>query len=475
MTPLEKALAEKARRAKAQSKTPASTSHTKVDPNKVDPYNRDFLEAMKKKGYSEAQAAEMLPAYLMDQSTGKPKNEEFTRSVDQMQGLRPGKKNTWGKYDWSGDEYMSDFSRRHAWYLKDHPNFNPEDPAQVTDFQNSYNKKAQAFGLPEYFGQEGGKNKFKVDHKFGQNTYSAPSLNLLDKPPVKDEPVAEVAKTPVVPAAGPLVAGPDISDPTQAEHLIPPLRDSGRAPWWLQDIIKTGHAAGNLARVKKYNPWQASKDTFLTDALYKDPTRELAANSEQANQAYNALAQFTGPQSLAANMSQIQGKALANSADINARYQNDNVGISNMASAQNTAILNDAAQQKAFSDTSLWDKYQIMNQQFDNSKSQARDALVSQYVQGITNKNYTANLNMQNPQFAVDPSVGGLQRFRNPRNLTGANPQEQPTITSIAAGLMKDNDYYREHPDKAYEHGMKILGHGTVPENPYLNPGNTYP
>ena len=202
-------------------------------------------------------------------------------------------------------------------------------------------------------------------------------------------------------------AGPIAENP-----IIPQLRGKEKAPWWLQDIIQTAGAAGDLARIKRYPPWQATPQFRLPDATFYDPTRELAANAEQANMAYQAQTAFTNPQQLAAASSIAQGQAAKNAADVMGRYNNLNVGLANQLSKDRTDIMNVASQNKANLDTQLWDKYTIMNQQFDNSKAQARQNLRNSYISAITNRANTANMNSLYPQYAVDPSTGGFSYFK---------------------------------------------------------------
>jgi hypothetical protein len=182
-------------------------------------------------------------------------------------------------------------------------------------------------------------------------------------------------------------------------------------PWWLQDIIKTAGAASDLGRIKKYLPYQATPQVRLPDATFYDPTRELAANAEQANMAYQTQAAFTNPQQLAAASSVTQGQAAKNAADVMGRYNNLNVGLANQLSQERANIMNTASQNKANLDTQLWDKYTIANQQFDNSKAKARENLRGSYIDAITNRANTANLNSLYPQYAVDPSRGGFINF----------------------------------------------------------------
>jgi hypothetical protein len=187
-----------------------------------------------------------------------------------------------------------------------------------------------------------------------------------------------------------------------------------RAPWWLQDIVGVAGAFGDLNRIKRYPPWQATPNVHLPGATFYDPTRELAANAEQANIQTQGLAAFTGPQALSARSAQIQGQALKNAADVMGRYNNLNVGLANELEQNRANILNTASQNQANLDTQLWDKYTIMNQQFDNSKAQARQELRKHYINAITNRAKTQALNTLYPNFQVLPETGGYVEITDP-------------------------------------------------------------
>lgn len=221
-------------------------------------------------------------------------------------------------------------------------------------------------------------------------------------------------KAPGAPAA---VKPPDAKRDDIKRYPPVAYRENQNAPWWLQDIIKVAGAVGDKARIKKYNPWQATAPVALPDTTFYDPTRELAANAEQANIANQAAAAFSDPRQLAAQQAATQGLAGKNAADIMGRYNTMNVGLANQASQQSASIMNAANQNKANMDTQLFDKYTIANQQFDNSKNKARQNIRQSYIDAITNRANTANLNSIYPQYAVDPSSGGFSYFKNPREV----------------------------------------------------------
>jgi hypothetical protein len=333
--------------------------------------------------------------------------------------------------------------------------FTPLDKSQTAAFQGFYAGLQTIADKPEYkdllkdyqivqkgVGDEKGAGTGNVkisdidgwvgNTTIGQAALYKPTITTTETP-------AADATTPAVDNTTPVVS-----------HLPDTVQTPVGSPWWLQDIIKTAHAAGNLARIKKYMPWQATPNVVTPDVTFYDPERQLAANSELVNQGANAAAQFTGPQSFNARFNELQGTGFKNAADTLANYNNLNVGISNTQAANNAATMNTAALQKASDATSLWDKYQTVNQNFDSAKSEARDALVNQYTNAITNKNYTANLNKMYPQFAVNPAIGGEYYFHDPRALT-------PDYTQQTTPDQYYEQMLQEHPTwKGTDEGLKM-------------------
>lgn len=202
---------------------------------------------------------------------------------------------------------------------------------------------------------------------------------------------------------------PDAVRPDFPKTELKPVKGNMNAPWWLQDIIGTAGAWGDMARVKKYQPWQATPQTFLPQATFYDPTRELAANAEQANIASQFHQAFTGPKS--GQISENQGKALENAANIMGRYNNMNVGVANQLEQQRAQIMNQASQNRAGLATQLWDKNTIANQQFDNAKAQAREQLRKHVISAVTNRAKTQALNSLYPNYYTDPVTGGMLGF----------------------------------------------------------------
>jgi hypothetical protein len=187
------------------------------------------------------------------------------------------------------------------------------------------------------------------------------------------------------------------------------------APWWLQDQIGIAGDVMDFARVRKRTPWQATPDTAFLEPTYYDPTRELAANAEAANMAMQTAQAFTNPQQATAASLAAQAQLAKSNADVLGRVNNLNVKTANEFEMANKNIYNQAAFNRALGATQLFDKYTIANQQFDNSRNKVRENLRRDYINAITNRQMTANLNDLYPQYAVDPSTGGRMFFHDPK------------------------------------------------------------
>jgi hypothetical protein len=259
-----------------------------------------------------------------------------------------------------------------------------------------------------------------------------PGVELFNLPGISKKEASSLASKSTAPS--PTTPGP-LSGGVGDEYFAP------RPKWWLQDKIKTAGAFGDLMNIKKYQPWQATPGYTLEQGTFYDPTRELAATAEMVNQGVTGASTFSGPQGYAATASMLQGQGAKNVADIMARYNNMNVSEANRLSSINTQIMNQAAQQRAQNATQLYDKQTILNQQFDNAKNMARQNLRQSFLDAITNRANTANLNTLYPQYAVDPSSGGL--VYNPE---GSN--RRPT-KEIKSGMTPE-DYMTSLKDKGY-------------------------
>lgn len=209
------------------------------------------------------------------------------------------------------------------------------------------------------------------------------------------------------------------------------------ANFWLQDIIKTAGAARDMYGIHKYLPWQGTYNPYIPSTVYYDPTRELAANAETANLAAQTAGTFGSPQQLSARLSQIQGQAAENAANIMGRYNNLNVGAANQYEMNKANILNEAGMRKADLATQLYDKTTIANQQFDNAKAAARAGVRQSLLDALTNRAQTQALNSMQKQYRVDPLTGGLTYFAKNRDITGEKSDEDLFYKKLEEGARR--------------------------------------
>jgi hypothetical protein len=199
------------------------------------------------------------------------------------------------------------------------------------------------------------------------------------------------------------------------------------AEWWLQDTIKTTGAFGDLMGIKKYMPWAPGVELQKPRPAFLDPTRELAANAEQANIQTQAMGQFAGPQSMSARSASVQGQAAKNAADVLSKYNNANINIANQFELKGTDIANQESMLKQATAQRVYDQNTVANQQFDNSKLAMRNNLRNYYTNAITNRWQTDALNQMYPNYQVSSGVGGRMYFNptektpNPNAGTGAS------------------------------------------------------
>lgn len=294
-----------------------------------------------------------------------------------------------------------------------------------------------------------------IDGIFGNTTVG--QMVISAKPAAKPAAPGEPAKTAT--AQNPLVV-PELPDQKQPRP----------AEWWAQDIIKTAGAFGDKQRIKKYMPWEAPMNPYLPDATFYDPTRELAANAEQANIAFQGVSSFAGPQATSARASSIQGTAARNVADILAKYNNLNVGTANQLDSQRVQIMNEASNVNRGVAQDLYDKTQIVNQQFDNASAKARENMRQSYIDAVGNRANAQVLNELYPQYNISPISGGMMVFNGGRKLNPDAPSQQ-NLMDVASDYMKMYPGFEpQHYIEAAKVSMGVPnpGFGYVPDQQYL-------
>ena len=211
-------------------------------------------------------------------------------------------------------------------------------------------------------------------------------------------------------------------------------------------------------------PWQAIPQTFIPQFIPASPERELAYNTEQANLANQYAAAFSGFQPGAA--AAVQGKALANAANIMDRYNQRNIDGYNQYQAGLSNILNTASQNKAKLATDLYDKYQIANQQTINTKDKRGADLFNASLTALDNRAKWHAINTLNPNFFANPMQAGLISFTGDPYGIRATQKEKDYLDALYEKALKYSPGDPASMMKALL-GNKKAAADTEDDNPY--------
>lgn len=303
---------------------------------------------------------------------------------------------TFGRFD------KASADKNWGWYGK---KIDWSNPNEVGAAQEKYNKEMyNRFTKAGYTPQEAARYVNMIG--FDPNIDKGP--NALDKQAGKYTETRVLFDVPPKPKKEPAAA--DVREMDQNVDLSAKRPDRSRPiGLYPQDIVNTVGALQNLYGINKYMPRQVQFTPEYMEPTYYDPAKEIAANAEMANIAAQNLAQFTGPQAFNARYSDVQGKGLANAANIMGRYNNLNVGVANQFEMANKQLANEANFKNALFADDFYTKTAIANQQYDNARKQGREAVQQNIVGAMDNYFNTKLMNELYPQYYISPSSLSVQ------------------------------------------------------------------
>ena len=363
------------------------------------------------------------------------------------QGARKDK-NIYGDLDWNKGDLINDFKRRHQWYLKDHPDFDPTDINDVKDFQTQYCSRATAFGMKNCYFLEAGKSGTGFDGKFGEHTWSAPGFNTPAEQPVPEIEDKQKTKQEDIKSVG--LQQPSVYDPFE---------------YYPQDVLNLMTAMGTKIPDPKtfYSnlAWQAYSPAYVKE--------DYSPIMESANIATQGIGAYGSRQSADASYSGIQGKAARQAADHNLQVANLNVGIYNDAEKFNAQTREKNYMYNQMQKQQNFDTEQAYAADRIKAKNEKRANVAALYNQMLTNAVDTYNLNIMNPNFKVLPGTGGRIALMNTDFL-------KPNKDALTSARLKE---YRALLAEGLTHdqAMDVMGRQTgkasYPQQqqyPYSNP-----
>lgn len=389
--------------------------------------------------------------YAKINKEGKIKSDlpalNFTETERQRRAIQSSRgENIYGDLNWSDKDLLADFNRRQAWYLKENPDFDPHNKADVKDFQTKYCERASKFGVNTCYFNEAGKSGTGFDGKFGEHTWSAPGFNEGEAPAPATE--TEKGQDPIVPV--------DVKQPPYYNPF----------EYYPQDVLNLMTAMGTkIPDPKTYFsplPYQGYSPAYIKE--------DYSPVMEAANIATQGIGAYGSRQRADASYSGIQGKAARQAADHNLQVANLNVGIYNDAEK-----FNSQTREKNMA-------YNIAQKQqnFDTREAYAADRIKAQnakranvtglYNQMLTNAVDTYNLNSMNPNFKILPGTGGINAFINPDML-------KPNKNALTNPRVREYESLRE---SGYTHDQAIdiigrqTGKASYPQQQQYPYGNQY-
>jgi hypothetical protein len=367
------------------------------------------------------------------------------RQRKETQGKRSNAKNIYGDLDWSQGPEWEDFKRRHQWYLKDNPDFDPHNEKDVKAFQRAYVKKAEELGVDASYFQEKKDKGLGFDGWFGEHTWSAPGFNQ----PVKKQTVKETPKDEVRSYEVPDVFQPPAYDPF------------GYFP---QDAARMFGIAGQ--RIPNPQTFYAAATPQFMNPAYL--TEDYSPISEQAAIAGDVLRTFGtrgGAQGIASNLSKVQGNAARQAADHALQVKNQNVGIYNNAQGFNVQVANANNQWNQVQKAQNFDTQQAYAANRIMAKNKRLADFMNAAIERENNAVTAYNLNITSPYFKVDPTTGGKVSFYNPKAMKPNAEAMASDIGKLYTELKKLN-----MPEETIQRVLasKLMGKGAMPTNEYM-------
>lgn len=323
------------------------------------------------------------------------------------------------------ENQYQDWVKRHNWYLRDNPDFDPTNAKDVENFQDAYNKKAAEYGLPSYF--SGKTQGTGIDGKFGEHTWSAPGFN-----PIEEEIVAENKAQSPIPTV-------ELEDP----NIVQPFG------YYPQDTINM--MAGALSQIPRVNTFYNPLQFEHMDPAYLTP--DLRPIGEASNQTNRGMATFAGRQAGSAGMLKSQGNAMEAGAKHIYDIDNANIGIYNQAEGFNAQISNANAQYNAQQKGMDFDARELYKADRVKARNKKLADMARLYNTRLTNAVNTYDMNLMSPYYKIDPTKGGAAFFANGKKM-------EPHKSSNYSARYQEYLQLRE-AGFAHDEAIDVMGTGT--------------
>jgi hypothetical protein len=218
---------------------------------------------------------------------------------------------------------------------------------------------------------------------------------------------------------------------TSAESVKAELMEQARVkkngPWYIQDQMNM--VAAMTDPIRRYEPVLGQVDLETPDTVFLDPSRQIAASQEQQARMDDMLSNSLDPNVAAAMSIGASGEGFANTANVIAQTENQNVATANQAAANNANTEN---QEKMFNTQAL-QKYvgemATLNQNLDNSLSNRKYRTLATWNNGTTNWHRKKIMEqVLFPQVYQNPITGDIDFSGQGRDPLGVDTYMNPMM-----------------------------------------------
>tara|TARA_R100000664_G_scaffold782_1_gene2261 strand:- start:12488 stop:15115 length:2628 start_codon:yes stop_codon:yes gene_type:complete len=306
------------------------------------------------------------------------------------------------------ETHTQDYQNKYNERLKNAWDNNPDLQQQFRNKLNNQDAGWDEFSELGFYGPEG--SSTHADNQFGEYTWSRPGLNALE---VEEDPCPnrDSVKAQCDAQGLPFIEAECRCGEGEKDDPIQKVTEEVDPEFWLQDKMKVAGAIANKFNIKKRYPWAPTYDEQQIDPVFTSPDREIAALSENANQALTAASKFSGPQRTAAFASQIQGKLADQINDTINKNAAANIKVANDSLKTNALLAHEADKLNKASKQNLYDKTILTDENYDIAVAKANEQILKHTANAYTNRAYTHNLNELYPQFNINPETGGIAEF----------------------------------------------------------------
>jgi hypothetical protein len=307
----------------------------------------------------------------------------------------------YGDENWWDDEHQADFKKRHDWYLKDAPGWDPRTPGATAAFQNAYDQRMENLGINPYFQGQGFRSK---DDKFGEYTYSAPGFERK-MATVNNVPNRQVGPVPVNIKAPSIPVNTTTQQQQQQQEAQP---GQSRLPYNAFDVANLMSAI--TTPVKSYGPRMFLPDVREVEGVYDqaDYNPLLAAANTRA-QMNNTFANTSA--AMAANT--YNPEMMQGLIQETGRARGNNLQMANQLSQTNTTLRNQSNALNAQLQQDNYDKWVKTQEERDIAeKLKWRKDVVPAAQNMVNNRINMQRYNMMYPEYAVTGPLWDQIKFQ---------------------------------------------------------------